>query len=141
MTLPAGVLDTCVVIDLEAVRPDELPDEQVITAVTLGELSVGPRIAAGDDERAKRQHRLQVIEMQFAEATLAYDAAAARLFGRVMAEALRRGRTTRVRVSDFQIAAIAIANELPLYTINVDDFAGISALDLRAVAPPGASIA
>jgi predicted nucleic acid-binding protein len=34
------------------------------------------------------------------------------------------------------IAATAIANKLPLYTINPNDFQGIDGLDLRAVAHP-----
>ncbi len=38
-------------------------------------------------------------------------------------------------MNDFQIASIAIANGLTLYTINVDDFAGIEGLDVRRVSP------
>jgi tRNA(fMet)-specific endonuclease VapC len=135
MTVPAGILDTCVVIELGGNTMDEslVPDEQAITAVTLGELSVGPLIADSADERANRQLRLQAVELQFAEATLPYDPAAARIFGRIMAGALQSGRSSRVRVGDYQIAAVAIANDLPLYTINVKDFAAIGGLDLRAV--------
>jgi len=134
VTLPAGILDTCVLIELGCGVDDAaLPDEQAITAITLGELSVGPLIAADDDERSRRQLRLQVIEGAFADATLPYDAAAARVFGRVMASALRWGRTSRARASDFQIAAIAITHDLPLYTINVEDFTGIDALRLIPV--------
>ena len=35
---------------------------------------------------------------------------------------LAAGRTSRSRTSDLQIAAIAITHDLPLHTINVDDF-------------------
>jgi hypothetical protein len=35
------------------------------------------------------------------------------------------------------IAAVAIANGLPLYTCNEADFAGIDELDLRSVPHPG----
>ena len=111
----------------------QIPDEQVITAITIGELSVGPLVATDADERSRRQLRLQAIETQFAAATLPYDAAAARVFGRVMAAALLRGRSSRARISDYQIAAIAIANDLPLYTINVKDFAAIKDLTLMLV--------
>lgn len=134
--LPAGVLDTCVVIALGRVSADDLPDRQAITTVTLGELSVGPLATDEPDERARRQAVLQAAEHHFAQAMLPYDAPAARAFGGVMAGALRRGRASRGRVGDFQIAAIAIANRLPLYTINVADFTGIDGLELRAVAPP-----
>jgi hypothetical protein len=34
------------------------------------------------------------------------------------------------------IAATAIANELPLYTVNPDDFSGIDGLDLRPIPHP-----
>jgi tRNA(fMet)-specific endonuclease VapC len=40
------------------------------------------------------------------------------------------------RSYDAMIAAIAIANDLPLYTCNPDDFVGIEGLDLVAVAHP-----
>ncbi len=134
--LPAGVLDTCVVIALGRVRSDELPEHQAITTVTLGELSVGPLATDDLDERARRQAVLQAAEHHFAQSMLAYDAPAARAFGRVMAGAFRRDRPSRGRVSDFQIAAIAVANRLALYTINAADFAGIDGLDLRTVSPP-----
>jgi len=34
------------------------------------------------------------------------------------------------------VAAIAIANDLPLYTANPDDFVGIDGLDVRPVSVP-----
>lgn len=131
-----GVLDTCVVISLGQVDPSELPDQQAITTITLGELGVGPLIATDTAERARRQARLQAVEHHFADAMLPYDQAAARAFGIVMAGAIERGRRSRARVSDYQIAAIAIANQLSLYTVDVDDFAGIDGLDVRLVRPP-----
>jgi len=131
----AGILDTSVVIGLdEGIDREQLPLQQAITSITLGELSVGPLVARNSDERARRQRRLQVIERRFADATLAYDAVAARIFGGVMAGALQRGRSSRTRVADYQIAAIAIANDLPLYTVNLDDFEAIDGLQLMAVA-------
>ena len=36
------------------------------------------------------------------------------------------------------IAAVAVANALPLYTVNPQDFSGIDELDLRPVTPPDA---
>lgn len=131
--MSVGLLDTNVVIGLELVDPDELPDDQAISTITLGELSVGPLIASDPVERSRRQARLHTVERQFASAMLPYDEAAARAFGAVMAAALARGRSSQARTHDFQIAAIAIANGLPLYTANVDDFLGIDGLDLRTV--------
>ncbi len=53
-----GILDTSTVILLERLDDEELPDESLITAVTLAELSVGPLVANDDLERAARQARL-----------------------------------------------------------------------------------
>jgi tRNA(fMet)-specific endonuclease VapC len=36
-----------------------LPEEPVITAITLAELTVGPLVASSDEERAARQAHLQ----------------------------------------------------------------------------------
>jgi predicted nucleic acid-binding protein len=41
-----------------------------------------------------------------------------------------------VRAYDAMIAATAIANRLPLYTVNPADFEGIADLDLRGIAHP-----
>jgi tRNA(fMet)-specific endonuclease VapC len=86
---------------------------------------------------------LQAVEHEFAQAIFPYDSAAARVLGGVMAAALERGSTSRAQVSDFQIAAIAIANRLPLYTANetcnVADFEGIDGLDLHVVTPPSST--
>jgi tRNA(fMet)-specific endonuclease VapC len=82
---------------------------------------------------------LQAVAHEFAQAIFPYDSAAARAFGGVMAAALERGRTPQARVSDFQIAAIAIANRLPLYTCNVADFEGINGLQLHGVTPSSAN--
>lgn len=54
-----------------------------------------------------------------------------------MAASLRRaGRKTSARAYDAMIAAIAIANGLPVYTCNPDDFAGIDGLDVVAIQHP-----
>ena len=108
--MSVGLLDTSVVIDLGRIDPAELPVELAITAITLGELSVGPLTASTVGERSRRLQVLQAVEHEFAQTIYPYDAAAARAFGEVMAAALQRGRTSQARASDFQIAAIAIAN-------------------------------
>ena len=55
----------------------------LITTVTLAELSVGPLVARDQQERSARQAHLQQAEADFEP--LAFDAAAARAFGRVAA--------------------------------------------------------
>lgn len=127
-----GVLDTSTVIRLAAIRdPTVLPSEPLITAVTLAELSVGPLVATDDRERSARQAHLQQAEADFDP--LPFDAAAARAFGRVAASLRRAGRKPAARAYDAMIAATAIANDLPIYTCNPDDFAAVDELTVVAV--------
>jgi len=130
-----GVLDTSTIILLERIADvSSLPEEPMITAVTLAELSVGPLVASNSQEQALRQMRLQQAEVDFHP--LPFDAAAARTFGRV-AESLRRGgRKSSARAFDAMIAATAIANDLPLFTCNPSDFESIDDLDLRRIPHP-----
>lgn len=129
-----GVLDTSTVILLDRVDPRELPAEPVITAVTLAELSVGPLVTDDEHERALRQARLQRVEATFEP--LPFDTAAARAFGGVAASLRRSGRTTAAGARDAMIAAVAVANGLPVYTCNPRDFAGIEGLRVEAVRHP-----
>lgn len=121
-----GLIDTNVVIHLAALDPARLPDEMVISAVTLAELSAGPLHTDDAEERARRLSVLQHAEATFDP--LPFDAEAARVFGRVSAAVLATGRTPRRRVADLLIAATAVANGLPLYTTNPADFFGLGRL-------------
>lgn len=133
-----GVLDTSTLILLNQLPEDApLPAHPVITAVTLAELSVGPLVAAADAERAARQAHLQQAEADFDP--LPFDAAAARAFGQVAAGLRRAGRKPAARTYDAMIAAIAMANGLPVYTCNPRDFAGIDGLEIIAVPATEAS--
>jgi predicted nucleic acid-binding protein len=67
---------------------------------------------------------------------LPFDDAAARAFGRVAASLRSAGRKTSARTYDPLIAATALANGLPLYTANPDDFAAIDGLDVVPIALP-----
>jgi tRNA(fMet)-specific endonuclease VapC len=129
------MLDTSTVILLGRIPdPTELPDESVISAITLAELSVGPHVTHDETERSARQQHLQQAEADFD--VLPFDADCARAFG-AMAAALRAsGRKPAARAYDALIAASAIAHALPLYTCNAADFEGIPRLELRAVTHP-----
>lgn len=129
-----GVLDTSTIILLERLDAEDLPDEALITAVTLAELSVGPLVADDDAERAARQARLQQAEADFDP--LPFDADAARAFGRVAASLRRSGRNVQAHAYDAMIAATALANGLPIYTVNPADFDGVDGLDLRRIHHP-----
>jgi predicted nucleic acid-binding protein len=134
---PRGLLDTSAVIDVDRIRIDELPLEIAISAITVAELSSGPHAAENAKERAERMERLQTAEATFDQ--LSFDAAAARAYGRIYAALLTFGRKARGRRAlDMLIAATALANELPLYTCNPDDFEGLEdLLEVVAVVPDG----
>ena len=132
-----GLLDTNTVILLPRLRdPQQLPPVPAITTVSLAELSVGPLVATTETERAARQAHLQQAEADFEP--VPFDAAAARAFGQVAADLRRSGRKTSARAYDALIAATAIANGLALYTVNPDDYLGITGLRVVAVAHPDA---
>lgn len=121
---PRGVIDTSVVIDLENIDPARLPLEVAVSAITMAELAAGPHAARDDDERARRQDRLQRAEAAFDP--LPFDADAARAYGRVYAAVAGAGRKARgARAVDLLIAATACAAGLPLYTRNAGDFRAI----------------
>ena len=105
-----GILDTSTVILLARITDaTQLPAEPLITAVTLAELTVGPLLAKQEATRAD---------------------------GRVASSLRRSGRKANARALDAMIAATAIANDLPVYTCNPSDFAGIDDLDVVEVPHP-----
>ncbi len=108
-----------------------LPAEPLISPITLAELSVGPLVARTESDRAARQAHLQQAEADVDP--LPFDAAAARAFGQVAASLRRAGRKPAARSYDAMIAAVAVVNDLPLYTCNPDDFAAIEQLDVIEV--------
>ena len=120
-------------IALPLLRTEQgLPEEPLISTVTLAELSVGSLVATSPKERGARQAVLQQAEADIEP--LPFDASAARAFGRIASSLRQAGRKPQARASDALIAAVAIANDLPVHTCNPSDFAGID--DLRVVAVP-----
>jgi tRNA(fMet)-specific endonuclease VapC len=135
MTDPEGLLDTSTLLLLPRITdPSVLPETPLISAITLAELSVGPLVTKDERERVRRTAQVQQAEADFEP--IAFDAAAARAFGQVAASLRRSGRKRAARAYDALIAAVAIANGLPLYTCNPGDFAGIDGLAIRAVPVP-----
>jgi len=130
-----GMLDTNILILRRWIDHDELPDEMAISAITLAELSAGAHEVRGNDEqdsydehaeRARRLEVLQRVESEFEP--VPFDSEAARIYGRITAAVIASGRKPRRRVVDMMIASTAIAERLPLFTTNPDDFAGLEAL-------------
>ncbi|WP_411116416.1 type II toxin-antitoxin system VapC family toxin [Streptomyces sp. 058-1L] len=130
-----GLLDTNIMIRRKWIAPEELPAEVGITPITLAELSAGPHEVRRNDEQsdydeyAERGRRLDVLQRAESEFDpIPFDVEAARVYGRVCAAVISVGRKPRRRVADLMIASIAIAEGLPLFTTNPDDFRGLDGL-------------
>lgn len=124
-SLAHGLLDTSVVIDLD--DPDlELPESTDISAITFAELAYGSLATDDPEQRAARADRLARTAATFDP--LPFDVECAHGYARIADAVSRSGRSHRSRVADLQIAATALANDLPLWTRNPDDFAGLQEL-------------
>ncbi|GAA1122664.1 hypothetical protein GCM10009630_20660 [Kribbella jejuensis] len=130
-----GLLDTNIMILRKWIDPAELPAEIAISAITLAELSAGPHEVRSNheqddyDEHAERARRMDVLQRAESEFDpIPFDAEAARAYGRVCAAVVSAGRKPRRRVADLMIASIAIAEDIPLFTTNPDDFKGLEGL-------------
>jgi predicted nucleic acid-binding protein len=122
-----GLLDTSSVIDLETTRKTVgLPEEVCVCAVTLAELSYGIALAADPVEASRRAQRYARVRGWFDP--LPFNEVAADRYGELTALVLRAGRHPRARRMDLMIAAIAVANQLPLYTLNPADFSGLESV-------------
>lgn len=135
-----GLLDTNVIVLRRWIDPAELPEQMAISAITLAELSAGPHLVRSNkeqdeyDERAERARRIDVLQRAESEFDpIPFEAEAARTYGRLTATVVAAGRRPRRRVADLMIAAVAIAEDLPLYTTNPADFAGLD--DLLTIVP------
>ncbi|HET7295157.1 MAG TPA: type II toxin-antitoxin system VapC family toxin [Vicinamibacteria bacterium] len=128
-----GLLDTSAVIDLERIELDALPGEAAVSSLTMAELAAGPHATIDPEERARRLDRLQRAEATFTP--VSFGPNAARAYGRLYAAVAAQGRKARGRRAiDLLIAATALAEGLPLYTRNPDDFRGLSKLlEIRAL--------
>jgi predicted nucleic acid-binding protein len=128
-TAARGVYDTSVFVAAESGRPirfEQLPAEAVSTVITLAELSAG--VLAAPDTATRARRLLTLTEFSALE-LLDIDARAAEAWARIRVHLYESGR--RMNVNDVWIAAIALANELPIVTQDddfdaLDTFPGIS---------------
>lgn len=119
MTTPSrGLLDTSVLIAAETQRAldtDALPEEIFISVITIAELQAGVLAAADTGTRARR---LATLDSVAAFEPLAVDAAAAAKWAALRARLAEEGQ--RANVNDLWIAAVAVANGLPVVTQDPD---------------------
>lgn len=125
-----GLADTSVFIASESGRRlalDRVPDDLRVSVVTLAELEAGVLAARTVSDRSARMRTLEKVASL---EPLPVDAAAAAVWARLRVELHQAGR--RVNVNDLWIAAVAIANDLPVVTQD-DDFDVLAELGLLTV--------
>lgn len=133
MINPIGLLDTSVIVDIEQLPAERLPNVFSVSALTLAELSAGLTATDHMPTRIARQLRLQNLESMVE--VLPFDAYCARAYASVFAAVRSIGRKPRgSRAVDYMIAATAMQHRLPLFTRNPKDFEGLDGLiDIVAV--------
>jgi predicted nucleic acid-binding protein len=124
------VLDTNVVAELERPQPSlavldwfsRQPAQWLfLPAMVVAELWYGIELQPEGARRNRLTEWLDaVLRSGFAERILPFDADAARIWGRLMAEGRRSGRPPDIR--DAEIAAVAMAKGLTVATRNVRHF-------------------
>jgi hypothetical protein len=131
------LLDTNVLSELMRPHPNPVVVDWVnaqssvarVSAITQAEIGLGIALLPDGKRRdALAVAARQMFEEDFAGRCLPFDSVAAECFARLVAERRRIGRP--ITTQDAQIAAIALANDMPLATRNTDDFKAITGLAL-----------
>jgi predicted nucleic acid-binding protein len=131
------LLDTNVLSELMRPQPDPIVVDWVdshtqaarVCAITQAEINLELALLPNGKRRdALAAAARQMFEEDFAGCCLPFDAAAAQRFAALVAERRRIGRPITTR--DAQIAAIALANNMPLATRNIEDFEAVPGLVL-----------
>jgi predicted nucleic acid-binding protein len=125
----AFLLETTALAELAKPRPNagflkwlsaNAMDDGFIASLSIGEIESG--IAMLSDKT--KQHRLEAwldrLVAEYADRILPFDEQCARVWGKAVGKARRRGTTPPI--IDSQIAAIAYVHELPILTRNVRHF-------------------
>ncbi|MHA6526048.1 PIN domain-containing protein [Tessaracoccus sp. G1721] len=131
--MSAGLLDTGVWIAGEVGRPldvAKIPDEAYVCVVTMAELQAG--VLAAPDTRT-RAARLATVERLAGLEPLVVDSTAARHWASLRVQLHEAGRA--MGVNDLWIAAVALANGLPVVTQDsgFDVLAELGALEVVRV--------
>jgi predicted nucleic acid-binding protein len=122
-----GLVDTTVFIARESGRPLDvgaLPDELVVSVVTIGELRAGVLAA---DTVDVRDRRLRTLTEASAVAPVPVDESVAEAWAKL--RLLLRDSGQRMPVNDSWIAATAIALDIPVVTKD-DDYVEVDGLEV-----------
>lgn len=131
------LLDTNVLSELMRPRPnptvvawvDAHTAEAWVSATTRAEIELGiALLPEGKRREAIASAARQMFEEDFVGRCLPFDGLAAERFAQLVADRRQRGRP--ITTQDAQIAAIALANAMPLATRNLGDFEAIAGLVL-----------
>jgi len=115
---PRGLLDTSFFIACERREPPrDAPALGAVSAITIAELATGARLARSP---AARQQRESTLALARRFDPIPFDDRCAEAFAHIASAVRAAGG--RVRQFDAAIAATAVANDLPVFTRDVDDF-------------------
>jgi predicted nucleic acid-binding protein len=94
--------------------------ETALPAVSLAELAYGIARLADGTRRRNLETRLTEWRLRYSDRTVAFGAAAAMRYGRMLAAVVASGRA--MSLADAQIAAIALSQPAVVATRNMADF-------------------
>jgi predicted nucleic acid-binding protein len=136
------LLDTTALSELTRARPnagflqwisENSAEETFIGAPSIGELEVGITLLDQSKKRRSLEAWLQRLIADFGHRILPFDVSAARIWGRAVGAARRKG--VSLPATDSQIAAIASVRGLAVVTRNVRHFEVAAFSDLVIVNP------
>lgn len=125
-----ALADTSVFVALEQARPPrrKVPDDVLVSVVTVAELQLGVLMADDAVKRGVRLKTLTYVESTFEPVPI--DVAAAREWARLVAHCRRARR--RVPINDLWIASTAIVRDLAVLTQDTD-YDGIPGLRVMKI--------
>jgi predicted nucleic acid-binding protein len=122
-----GLLDTSVVVDLFDISPASIPNQSLISALTLAELTFG--ISSTVDSSVMLLRRNHVNHVEVACDIISFDRSCAHTYSSVAQAVVAYGRKPRgKRALDYLIATTAAHLGIPLYTRNPKDFEGLDGI-------------
>ncbi len=121
-----GLLDTCTFLLLPAIPPEELPREAQISSITLAQVLIGVPLATNDRDRVVRQQQATTALTAFTPIPFGKNEAVA--YRDLVAALHQGGASFRSRRNDLMIAATALVHNLPVFTLDSNDFSTISRL-------------